>query len=69
MGLPAMDGYELIRELKKLDPELPIVISSGFGETAVTSRIERADVAGLVAKPYNFDQLRDVLKGIVPGVA
>jgi signal transduction histidine kinase/CheY-like chemotaxis protein len=65
MGMPVMDGYELFRELKTLNPKLPIIISSGYGDTVVTSRIAREDIAGLVSKPYNFDQLREVLRRVV----
>ena len=60
-----MDGYELFRELKKLNPALPIIISSGFGDTVVTALIPRDEIAGLVGKPYSFDQLREVLKMVV----
>ncbi len=65
MGMPVMDGYALFRELKMLNPKLPIIISSGYGETVVTSRIPREEIAGLVSKPYSFDNLRDVLKSVV----
>jgi PAS domain S-box-containing protein len=65
IGMPVMDGYALFRELKLLDPKLPIIISSGFGDADVTSKIAREDMAGLIGKPYNFDQLREVLKGVV----
>jgi len=65
MGMPVMDGYELFLELKKLDPKLPIIISSGYGDTVITSRIPRESIAGLVSKPYGFDQLRDVLKSVL----
>ena len=65
MGMPVMSGYELFRELKTLNPKLPIVISSGYGDTVVTSRISRDKIAGLVCKPYNFEQLREVVKGVV----
>jgi CheY-like chemotaxis protein len=68
IGMPLMDGYELIAELKKLDPALPIIASSGFGDEDVISRIPPGDIAGLISKPYSFDQLRDVLKGVVEGV-
>jgi CheY-like chemotaxis protein len=68
IGMPVMDGYTLFRELKALNSELPIIISSGFGDSVVTTRIPVEEIAGLVSKPYRFDQLRDVLKGVVEGV-
>jgi CheY-like chemotaxis protein len=65
MGMPIMNGYELFRELKKLNPNLPIVISSGFGNVAVSSHIAPEDIAGIISKPYSFDLLQKVLKKVV----
>jgi PAS domain S-box-containing protein len=65
IGMPIMNGYELFHELKSLNHNLPIVISSGFGELAVSSHIAPEDIAGTISKPYSFDLLRDVLKGVV----
>ncbi len=67
MGMPVMNGYELFCKLKQLDPHLPIIISSGFGEGDIDSKIPREEIAGLINKPYNFDQLREVLRGVVKG--
>jgi CheY-like chemotaxis protein len=67
MGMPVMDGYELFRELKKLRPELPIIISSGFGEVDVASKISRDEIAGIISKPYTFDTLRETLQHITEG--
>jgi CheY-like chemotaxis protein len=67
MGMPVMDGYELCNELKKLSPELPIIVSSGYGDTEVRSRIGSDNIAGLISKPYNPDKLREVLKRVVEG--
>jgi CheY-like chemotaxis protein len=67
IGMPLMDGYELFFELKKLNPGLPIIISSGFGDRAITSRIPEEDMAGLISKPYNPLKLRELLKSILEG--
>ncbi|MDD2337034.1 MAG: PAS domain S-box protein [Geobacteraceae bacterium] len=67
IGMPIMDGYSLIRELKVLNPRLPIIASSGFGDTVVTSKIPNGAIIESVSKPYNFDQLRKVLKRVVEG--
>ncbi len=62
MGMPVMDGYELFNELKKLNPRLPIIVSSGHGDAEVSSRLGTDNIAGLISKPYGTDQLREVLK-------
>ncbi len=67
LGMPVMDGYELIRELKSIDPELPVIVSSGYGDAEVTSRIAEAKVAGFLSKPYSFAQMREVLKSVIDG--
>jgi PAS domain S-box-containing protein len=68
MGMPVMDGYALIRELKKLKPELPIIISSGFGDADFASQIAGDDVAGLISKPYTMSQLQLILKKVLNGM-
>ncbi len=68
LNMPVMDGYELCHELKKLNPELPIIVISGFGDTNITSRIDHYDKVSLIRKPYKFDQLRDELKSVVEGM-
>jgi PAS domain S-box-containing protein len=65
MGMPVMDGYELFEELKKLKPELPIIISSGYGDAEVSTRIGSDNIAGIISKPYNPHKLQEVLKSVV----
>jgi CheY-like chemotaxis protein len=69
IGMPEMDGYALFRVLKKLDPGLPIIVFSGFGEGDISSKIPVEKIAGMINKPYNFEHLRKVLKGVVEGKA
>ncbi|MBJ6724545.1 hybrid sensor histidine kinase/response regulator [Geomesophilobacter sediminis] len=64
IGMPVMDGYQLFFELKKINPELPIIVSSGFGDKGITSRIPKEDLAGLITKPYTPSQLQELLRGI-----
>lgn len=65
IGMPFMDGYELCRELKKLNPKLPVIISSGFGDAVVSSQMINEDVAGMISKPYSLQQLQSVLKRVL----
>ena len=38
-------------------------LQSDYHGKPLTSRINRTEMAGLVTKPYSFDQLQDVLRG------
>jgi len=67
MGMPVMNGYELFYKLKQLNQQLPIIIASGFGEGEICSKIPREEIAGLINKPYDFEHLREVLRGVVEG--
>ena len=53
----ALDGIEILEELKKLHPDLPVVIISGHGtiETAVAAIKKGA--YDFVEKPFNADRL------------
>ncbi len=64
IGMPVMDGYALIRELKQRTPRLRIIVASGFGEAAIYSRIDRKEIAGMLRKPYTCDQLKEVMMSV-----
>lgn len=65
MGMPVMDGLALFNALKQIDPALPVIISSGFGDADITSRISTGTIAGLISKPYSPVQLQKVLKTVL----
>ena len=67
MGMPVMDGYALLSALQQVNNKRPIIISSGFGDADVASRTVRDNIAGIISKPYNPSQLRDVLKNALEG--
>lgn len=62
VGMPVMDGYALFHELNKLNPTLPIIVTSGFGDSDITARFHDKDIAGYLSKPFSFDSLKNTLK-------
>lgn len=64
MGMPIMDGYTFIPLLREMNPEVPIIISSGFGDIIVTDQIDEEGIIGLLSKPYSFDQLSGLLQRV-----
>jgi PAS domain S-box-containing protein len=62
MTMPRMDGEETFRELKALDPELKVILSSGYSEDEVTQKFAGKGLAGFIRKPYTLSLLREVLE-------
>ncbi|MGL4288646.1 MAG: sigma-54-dependent transcriptional regulator [Phreatobacter sp.] len=55
--MPRIDGLELFRRLKKLDPDLPVILITGHGDIAMAVDAMREGAYDFVAKPYAVDRL------------
>jgi PAS domain S-box-containing protein len=66
LTMPHMDGAEAFAELRRLNPDVPIVLASGYAEDDVSSRFEGKRPTGIVQKPYTLARLREMLAGLMP---
>ncbi len=62
MTMPRMDGEETFRELRALDPDVRVILTSGYNEQDATSRFVGAGLAGFIQKPFTLDDLRTRLR-------
>lgn len=60
----AMGGKELADELHKRNPDLCIIVSSGYSEEVVLSKYKEFGFSAVLHKPYSPDELKEVLSGI-----
>ena len=65
--MPHMDGEETFRELRLIDPEVRVVMSSGYAESDITSRFAGKGLVGFVQKPYTLAELREQLRAALEG--
>ncbi len=56
-SMPGMGGEETFKELRKIDPDVPVILSSGFGQEEATRRFEGRGLAGFIQKPYRLATL------------
>lgn len=66
LGMPGMDGVELIRFLAEKDYDAPVLIVSGFDRRVLESAFRLGEALGLtmvgpVEKPVRFEVLREML--------
>jgi len=62
LALPDQDGAEATRALKAANPELVIIAVSAHAMTADRDRARAAGCAGFLTKPYQIDQLIQVVR-------
>lgn len=67
MIMPKMGGRECFLELKKLNPEIRAVLSTGYGRDGAVQEILDAGMSGFVQKPYRLDQLSAVISATLKG--
>jgi len=67
MTMPERDGRETFTALRRLRPDVRVILSSGYNEQEVTSAFAGEGLAGFIQKPYAPHQLAAVLRGILEG--
>jgi signal transduction histidine kinase len=66
LGLPRMDGYELARRLRAIQPTLRIVAVTGFGQPSDRVRSQEAGFDKHVIKPVTLEMLRQLVEQLGP---
>jgi PAS domain S-box-containing protein len=67
LTMPAMSGEATLNHLKRIDPAVPVVLSSGFSEAEATRRFHGEDLAGFLQKPYTAVALAERVKLVLSG--
>ena len=61
LGMPDMSGWEVAAHLREQDPDLPVVLVTGWGTTIDDQEIARSGIAGVVHKPFEIRELVDTV--------
>ena len=51
MTMPVMSGEEALRHMRELNPQVPVILSSGFNEVEAVRRFTGKGLAGFIQKP------------------
>jgi two-component system cell cycle sensor histidine kinase/response regulator CckA len=57
LAMPYMDGAAMIRAVRKMNPQLPIIAASGLIAPAQTAELQSLNVADFLPKPYTAEKL------------
>jgi two-component system response regulator MprA len=62
--MPIMNGVDAAHAIQAIAPSLPIVLMSGAIPEAYRDNISQLRLAGMLAKPFSFAILRDLLRHV-----
>jgi CheY-like chemotaxis protein len=64
MNMPDMGGRETFYRLKELDPDLRVVISTGYTNTSIDGTPLRDAIDGFLQKPYQLEELSKTMRQV-----
>lgn len=65
MNMPGMGGPEVFQEMKKINPEVRALVSTGYGKGEKINTIIKEGVKGYIQKPYNIHELLKTVQDII----
>ncbi len=65
MIMPGMSGGETFSEMKKIDPDVRVILSSGYSINGQAKTILEGGCRGFIQKPYNIKELSMKLREVL----
>src|SRR5437762_13571478 len=62
INMPGMDGLQLLSEIKRCRPDLPVMMVTAYGDDERRRRAHELGAFEFITKPVDFDQLKTQLR-------
>jgi DNA-binding NtrC family response regulator len=62
LSMPGMNGLETYKGLYKINPQVLVILSSGYDKEEVLRRFDGTGLVGFLKKPYNLRALIETVK-------
>lgn len=62
IGLPGIDGLEVLKRIKEMDEDMEVIVSTAYTEIALAVKAMQLDATGFVTKPVSEEALTQALK-------
>jgi len=65
LTMPRMDGEEAFREMRRIDPDVAVILCSGYNKQDATQRFAGKGLVGFMQKPFQLSTLRETLQSVL----
>lgn len=67
MTMPNLTGFELAKRLMAIQPDLPVILCTGFSETVTRDQVAQAGIRRYLEKPIVMKDLAKVIRSVLDG--
>lgn len=67
MKIPGMDGIEILKRIKKMKPDIPVVMMTAYGELGVVNKALELGAVRYFTKPFDIFEVRDEVNKLLKG--
>ncbi|MCK5851579.1 PAS domain S-box protein [bacterium] len=64
LSMPKLNGEEVFCEIKKIKPDIKVILTSGYNEQEVTQKFTGKELAGFIQKPFGLQTLLEKVKQV-----
>ena len=68
LTMPHMDGEQCFRALRRINPDVKVIMSSGYNEQEVAQRFTGKGLAGFLQKPYKLSTMAETIRRVTATV-
>lgn len=65
MNMPGMDGRKTFAEIRKIKPELPVIVASGFNDYDADDTFAGKPKVEIIQKPFKMADLKMILRNLI----
>lgn len=62
LTMPQLDGERCFRELRQINPDIKVILSSGYSELSDAQKLMEQGLVGFIQKPYGLETLRETIQ-------
>jgi two-component system response regulator (stage 0 sporulation protein F) len=64
MKIPGMDGLEILKQIRKIDKEIKVIMMTAYGELDMIKEAMELGALSHFTKPFDIDELRHAVNGL-----
>ncbi len=65
MIMPDMDGHDVYRQIKKVDPGVRVVLASGYSINGQAGKLMTEGIKGFIQKPFTLTELCEMVRSVI----